>query len=163
MNNTKTKLKRLLLDGRLIGIVSITVAVVFIILSITDLLNTAVKESNNNTVKAVFVESFLEEAVDEDGVETTMYYPVVEYTNENGEMIRAMSITGKKFNEYRKGDEISIRIDEENPTSFEIVPFRTKYVLPIFLMLIGIGIGGVGVWTLRSYMQNKKSGIFDAN
>ena len=159
-NDAKSKIKRFFLDGRLIGIVPILVSMIFIALSVTKLINSSIKDSNNVTVKATVVETFIEEEIDEDGVSTTMYFPVVEYVDDEGDTVRAMSVTGKKFNEYRKGDTLSVKINRDAPTSFEIVPFRTKYVLPVFLMLIGFACVGVGIWAIRSYIQNKNTGIF---
>lgn len=157
MNNRKNnKLKRLLLDGRLIGCLAILTALTFITLSSVSLTQAVIKDKNSDSVKAVVVESFAETTVDSDGIETVLYYPVVEYTNGSGEIVRAMASNGKKYNEYKKGDELSIKIDKNNPTSFEIVSLRTKYVLPILLILIGIGIGCVGVWSINSYIQNNR-------
>lgn len=82
--------------------------------------------------------------------DATVYYPVIEYTTKDGDIIRARGRTGSSHPPYRSGDRIKIRYLAEAPDKI----MEGEGLLPWALSIgfLTLGLGGL-VMTVRSLVK----------
>jgi hypothetical protein len=87
--------------------------------------------------QGVIVENTQSRSKDSDGNMHTSYYPVVEFTVQNGEKYRFTGSTGSDAPDYRTGAKVDVRYDPRNPSSAQISDFAQFWLAPL-----GVGIFG---------------------
>ncbi|MBU0679302.1 MAG: DUF3592 domain-containing protein [Verrucomicrobia bacterium] len=71
------------------------------------------------------------------GTSSGTYYPVVEFTTPNGETVEFVNSVGSQPPSYRKGEEVGVRYDVENPYKARIDSFVSNWLLVIIFGTMG--------------------------
>lgn len=86
---------------------------------------------NGIPTKAIVLDLSLEQ----DGNRISLYYPIIRYALKDGTWITEKYSDGTKPASFKKGDEVDILYDLNNPSSFIIINNKIEHLDKIFLIV----------------------------
>lgn len=95
-------------------------------------------------------------STDSDGDRSYSYYPVIEYTTENGDTYSFTSKSGSYPSSYSEGDKVEIRYDPGSPGKAEINRFASLWMGPLIVGLFGVIFFVLGISMLRNRIKKDR-------
>jgi len=101
-------------------------------------------------VQGIVIQNTQTRSKDSDGSTSSSYYPVVEFTVQNGETHRFTGSTGSGTPDYETGAKVNVRYDPRNPSSAQITDFTQFWLGPLGVGIFGFLFlaGGIGSFIL---------------
>ncbi|MDR1563966.1 MAG: DUF3592 domain-containing protein [Oscillospiraceae bacterium] len=146
-------IKAILQTDKLLSPLAFLAALVILITGVVSLVGSYSRKSGLVKASAVLVYYMDEENTDKDGRTTTVYYPVVEFTDSSGELVRARGEAPSSFQTYTAGHKLNILYNPQSPTSFEPDEVRSRVALPIAMLIFALLLITFGVFRLRAAAQ----------